>query len=451
MAPLGLVGWLFLVGRSSVGSVAAATTTAKERAAASYVIARGAARIGPPKISVTVAVTKFHQGVHKLCVIPHPDGTVPRKMQYCLGRDSELLIAACRLGDVACVRGLLTNGADPSAEMRSSTHLAAPDKTALLLAVMQGHAECAQLLIDAGARLDVVCGPDLETALHVSCARGTAAIAEQLIAGGANLSKTDVIGRSPLFLSCLFDRPECTATMIAAIRAIGGNDLHTVVACTTTPGLSGVPLIEQPMAGHNPGATPLYAAACNGSLGCAALLCKAGATIDARTQNDASPLLVSCQNGHLGVAMLLSSYGAPRVVICTKFPGTAPASSDAEALAEEGGHTALLRWLVESRRYTPLHHVQALTVERASGLLRAGYSPLARHQGLSRAAPSGVSDSSCAYRASSRSSGLQDSSGSRLSAGRSPARKAQHCLRRRQCCCSATQRGGGAPCQGRTR
>ena len=69
----------------------------------------------------------------------------------------------------------------------------------------------------------------------------------------------------------------------------------------------------------------------------------------------------------MGVAMLLSSYGAPRDVICTTYSGAdacsltaaAPASSDAEALAEEGGHTELLRWLVESRRYSPLHHVQA--------------------------------------------------------------------------------------------
>ena len=73
----------------------------------------------------------------------------------------------------------------------------------------------------------------------------------------------------------------------------------------------------------------------------------------------------------MGVAMLLSSYGAPRDVICSDWPGVdacsddAPASSDAEALAEEGGHTRLLRWLIESRRYSPLHHVQALTPERA--------------------------------------------------------------------------------------
>ena len=213
--------------------------------------------------------------------------------------------------------------------------------------------------------------------------------------------------------------------MLDAIQAagFGGNELRVLVACPTPKGQrrTEVALIEQSMTGHNPGATPLYAAACGGSLRCAKLLCEAGAKIDARTENDASPMLVSClvsahprsaphertqhpraaparqpsgpeaahaapqhasappppapQNGHMGVAMLLSSYGAPRDVICSDWPGVdacsddAPASSDAEALAEEGGHTRLLRWLIESRRYSPLHHVQALTPERATQTL----------------------------------------------------------------------------------
>ena len=116
-------------------------------------------------------------------------------MQYCLGCDSERLFAACKHGDADRVRMLLEQGAEPSSEMRSSEHLASPDKTPLLLSVMQGHADCVQLLIDAGALLDVQCGPDLETSLHVCCARGKPDLAQQLITGGANLCKPDAIGR----------------------------------------------------------------------------------------------------------------------------------------------------------------------------------------------------------------------------------------------------------------
>ena len=116
-------------------------------------------------------------------------------MQYCLGCDSKRVFAACKHGDAERLRELLENGAEPSSEMRSSEHLEAPDKTPLLVSVMQGHADCVQLLIDAGALLDVQCGPDLETALHVCCARGKPGLAQQLIAGGANLCKPDSIGR----------------------------------------------------------------------------------------------------------------------------------------------------------------------------------------------------------------------------------------------------------------
>ena len=118
-----------------------------------------------------------------------------RTMQYCLGCDSKRVFAACKHGDAERLRELLENGAEPSSEMRSSEHLEAPDKTPLLVSVMQGHADCVQLLIDAGALLDVQCGPDLETALHVCCARGKPGLAQQLIAGGANLCKPDSIGR----------------------------------------------------------------------------------------------------------------------------------------------------------------------------------------------------------------------------------------------------------------
>ena len=58
--------------------------------------------------------------------------------------------------------------------------------TALVEAVLHDHLECAQALIDAGAKLDVACGPGLETALHASCARGNAQILSALIDAGAN-------------------------------------------------------------------------------------------------------------------------------------------------------------------------------------------------------------------------------------------------------------------------
>ena len=73
-----------------------------------------------------------------------------------------------------------------------------PCMTHLVLAVLHGHAGIARLLIDARAELDTACGPDLETAMHVGCSRGTTHLVKLLIDAGASLGLGDAIGRSPL-------------------------------------------------------------------------------------------------------------------------------------------------------------------------------------------------------------------------------------------------------------
>ena len=72
-----------------------------------------------------------------------------------------------------------------------------------------------------------------------------------------------------------------------------------------------------------------------------------------------------CEDGHLEVAKLLSSYGASRAA--TRF-GTP------EEVATEEGHADLAAWLVASRGWTPLAHLETLTAARALSLLRSGAS-----------------------------------------------------------------------------
>ena len=74
---------------------------------------------------------------------------------------------------------------------------------------------------------------------------------------------------------------------------------------------------------------------------------------------------MACHQGHLEVAKLLSSYGASRAA--TPF-GTP------EEIATEEGHADLAAWLVASRGWTPLAHLESLTAARALSLLRSGAS-----------------------------------------------------------------------------
>ncbi|EOD35292.1 hypothetical protein EMIHUDRAFT_363053, partial [Emiliania huxleyi CCMP1516] len=115
----------------------------------------------------------------------------------------------------------------------------------------------------------------------------------------------------------------------------------------------------------NGGATPLYIACRFGHLEVAKLLLEAGAAIDQARNDGSTPLLIACFKGHLEVAKLLSSYGASRAA--TPF-GTP------EEAATEDGHADLAAWLVASRGWTPLAHLETLTATRATSLLRGGAS-----------------------------------------------------------------------------
>ena len=74
----------------------------------------------------------------------------------------------------------------------------------------------------------------------------------------------------------------------------------------------------------------------------------------------ATPMHVACFQGHTECVKVLSSYGASRVL---------PTSHTAEQVARARGHGATLVWLVSSRGWTPLHHVDVLSARRACALL----------------------------------------------------------------------------------
>lgn len=268
----------------------------------------------------------------------------------------ETLIEACREGDAASVRRILRRGGSQLDIVTSSSTTSSDvsvSATPLMMSIIQDHEECVRLLLAAHANPSVACGKHEETALHVCCARGKIDYARLLIDAGADIGASDVLGRSPLLMSCLCDHPECTELMIKARAEI-----------------------EQSMVKHNPGATPLYAAALAGSLRSVALLCDAGANVDAKNHDGATPMMVSSQQGHLKTCMLLSSYGASRER--TVFKGCVPTTGTwAEDLAIRSGNEELVCWLRESKSFGPLHHIEVLTPQRTLALLRSGrFSPL---------------------------------------------------------------------------
>ena len=265
----------------------------------------------------------------------------------------DTLAQACRQGDAIALARVLRRGGSKLDEAVVADADDVP-MTPLLLSVVFGTSECMALLVAHRADLNGVSGVQSGTALHVCCTRGYVDAARLLIDAGAAIGPSDGLGRSPLLMSCLSDQPGCAELLLGA-----------KADC------------EQAMTTHNPGATPLYAAALTGSTRCVGLLCEAGANINAPTRDGATPLMVSCQEGHLQTSMLLSSYGATRP--SAGFKGFNPVhGSWPDDLAVRSGNQELVRWLNESAAFCPLHHLEVLTPQRTLALLRSGrFSPVA--------------------------------------------------------------------------
>lgn len=90
------------------------------------------------------------------------------------------------------------------------------DATLLVRASVRASRACATLLLKYRADPDTACGCYGETALQVCCARGAVDVAKALIEAGADINTSDVLGRTPLLLSCLKNWPACTALMLGA-------------------------------------------------------------------------------------------------------------------------------------------------------------------------------------------------------------------------------------------
>lgn len=95
----------------------------------------------------------------------------------------------------------------------------------------------------------------------------------------------------------------------------------------------------------NNGTTSLMEATCRGHVDCLRILLEAGAQVDFALRGHFTPLYAGAHRGHFECVRLLSSYGAKR-------------DDHAVRYAAGGGHTLLRDWLMLSRDWGPLHHLE---------------------------------------------------------------------------------------------
>ena len=221
-------------------------------------------------------------------------------------------------------------------------------------------------------------------ALHRAAHRGRAADVAALFAAGADVNELMTNGITALIIACQMGHTEVVAKLLAAnadvnLQASDTGLTALMVACQKGHA-EVVPTLIAANADVNQanslGGTPLYLACQNGHIEVIAKLLAANADVEKiqdYDHDDITAMNIACHNGHLGVVQILSSYGASRTFVDfeTGIPFRAPYDT-AEHVATDYGHHQLAVWLRMSRDWTPLHHLEFLTPERALALLRAG-------------------------------------------------------------------------------
>jgi ankyrin repeat protein len=134
-------------------------------------------------------------------------------------------------------------------------------------------------------------------------------IAERLIERGADINARDVHGRTPLMWAALSKRDECAAFLLSKGAQI---DIFSASALGKLEQVTQL-ILEHPglvCATNDTGLTPLHWAAQGGRVDVAALLLASGANIDARDGRGSTPLHEASALNQFAITQLLLAHDA---------------------------------------------------------------------------------------------------------------------------------------------
>jgi len=229
---------------------------------------------------------------------------------------------------------------------------------ALALAVANGHSGAVDVLLAAGASVDLPKVPEGATPLFVACALGHFECVQTLVASGANVNAAKATtGASPLYVACQKGRVDIVGRLLQAnadanqARDTGATPLY--IACAQNQPLVVDRLLQAgarpALATHDLGATPLLIACEENHVDCVRRLLRAHemgtahVDLNQRSKAGATPLFVACQHGRPEVVrrLLLAGADAARA-----FEGVTPLEK-----ARAKGHAACAELLEDPPRH----------------------------------------------------------------------------------------------------
>ena len=188
---------------------------------------------------------------------------------------NESLLQAAVEGDVDEVKSLISKGVYLNAYSWEGT--------ALHIATQYGHEPAVQLLIDAGANVNVEHHTSGDTPLHYAAACGHKGIAELLIKKGANFNSTDALDYTPLHFAASGGHRDIAELLIAKGAEVDAVQAHGLI-----------PLHESAKWGHKD---------------VAELLINSGSNLNAKDKDGRIPLWYAKAGGNEEIVKLLPECG----------------------------------------------------------------------------------------------------------------------------------------------
>ncbi|CAE7422845.1 kidins220b [Symbiodinium sp. CCMP2592] len=248
------------------------------------------------------------------------------------------LMLASSLGRLQVVQLLLEAGAQ--VELDDSSRF-----TALMHAAYNGHAQVVQLLLESGSHLED-CDYEDSTALMFAAGFGHAEVVKVLLDAGARKDACDIVsGHTALMRASINGHAEVTELLLEAKAQVNlcDKELGTPLSFAANEGHAQVVQLLL-AAGANPNLsdsynfTSLMQAASHDHAPIVRLLLEAGADVDARDYLGSTALMGAASSGHAQVVQLLLDAGAQKDL----HDGD---GRTALMLATDAGHDAVRRLL----------------------------------------------------------------------------------------------------------
>ncbi len=223
------------------------------------------------------------------------------------GTGRSLLHRACQHGHAECAKILVQNGAKVNTDGKGKNRRRLP--TPLYYACENRHIDIVKLLLENGANADAEA-----YSLHVACKYGHTDIVELLLENGANVDAEAQYHEIPLHVAC-----ESGHTDIVKLLLKSGANVHAKSIY---------------------GRRPLHVACQNGHIGITKLLLENGVNVHAKDDYGERPLRIAVDRGHIEILKLLIKHCAD---VNAVYDCTTPLHD-----ACKNGHTDIVKLLLKS-------------------------------------------------------------------------------------------------------